>query len=125
MEVLKFKRNLNLVRELLFIIESNDGDSELDIPAEWDREDVAYHLEILNQGGYVKDNTKWAGDSPFWIYASLTWDGHEFLDSIKNDNIWSKTKEGIKGKGLELGAVPLDVVKDYAVLQLKSIFGLE
>ncbi|WP_158268286.1 DUF2513 domain-containing protein [Paenisporosarcina sp. OV554] len=118
------KRDLNLVRELFLIIESNDGNSELKLPVEWDRENVAYHLKIMDQAGYINNNTKWAGDRPFWIYASLTWEGHEFLDSIKNDTIWDKTKEGIKKKGFELGSVPLAVIKEYATMQIKNVFGL-
>ena len=119
------ERDLNLVRELMLIIESNDGRKELDIPEDWDREVTAYHLKILDQVGYVKNNTKWADNKPMWMLASLTWDGHEFLDSIKNDNIWEKIKKGIKEKGLELGSVPLSVVKDYAAMQMKILFGVD
>ncbi|MGR6904784.1 DUF2513 domain-containing protein [Lysinibacillus sp. G01H] len=118
------KRDLNLVRELLLLIESNDDKKELVIPENWDREVVAYHLEILDQAGYVKNSTRWADNKPFWLMASMTWDGHEFLDSVKNNGIWNKTKEGILNKGLELGSVPLDVVKEYASLQIKSLFGI-
>jgi len=99
-EALRLKRDLNMVRELLILVEENDDGSELKIPKEWDRKVVAYHLELLDQAGYINDNTKWAGDSPWCIYASLAWDGHEFLHAIRNDNVWSKAKEGIKNKGL-------------------------
>lgn len=119
------ERDMELVRELLLLIESNDDSKELTIPSDWNRETVAYHLKILDQAGYVKNNTKWADNKPMWLIASLTWDGHEFLDSIKNDNVWSKTKEGLKSKGLELGSVPLDVLTEYAKLQIKLLFGLE
>lgn len=114
---------MELVRDILFLIEDTNR-SELKIPKEWDREVVAYHLKLLDQAGYVKNNTKWADNKPMWLLASLTWDGHEFLDSIKDDSIWNKTKEGIKNKGFELGTVPFDVLKDYAKLQIKSLFGL-
>ncbi|MEQ2528835.1 DUF2513 domain-containing protein [Robertmurraya yapensis] len=119
------KRDMELVRDLLKIIEINDDRKELEIPVDWDREVVAYHLKILDQAGFVKNNTKWADNRPMWIFASLTWDGHEFLDSIKDNAIWNKTKEGIKGKGLEFGSVPLEVIKEYAKLQIKNLFGLE
>lgn len=119
------ERDLNLVRSIMLLIESNDDRKELVIPNDWDREVVAYHLKILDQAGYVKNNTKWADNKPMWLIASLTWDGHEFLDSVKNNNVWNKTKEGIKGKGLELGSVPFDLVKEYAVLQMKNLFGLD
>lgn len=60
-----------------------------------------------------------------WIYASLTWDGHEFLDSIRNDNVWIKAKEGIKSKGLELGSVPFSVLKDYATMLIRNMFNID
>lgn len=119
------KRNMDLVRDLLLIIERNDDSKELNVPNDWDREEVAYHLKILDQAGFVKNNTKWADNKPMWMFASLTWDGHEFLDSIKNNSIWDKTKEGIKNKGFELGSVPLEVLKEYAKLQIKNLIGLE
>ncbi|MDR4887895.1 DUF2513 domain-containing protein [Fredinandcohnia sp. QZ13] len=119
------ERDMDLVRDLLFIIEKNDDSRELPIPKEWDREVVAYHLKILDQAGFIENHTKWAGNQPMWIIASLTWDGHEFLDSIKNNTIWSKTIEGIKDKGFELSSVPLEVMKEYAKLQIKSLLGLE
>jgi Hypothetical protein (DUF2513) len=118
------KRDMELVRDLLLVIEQNDDRRELEIPKDWDREVVAYHLKILDQAGYVKNNTKWADNKPMWLIASLTWEGHEFLDAIKSDNVWEKTKDGVKKKGLELGNIPLDVLKEFASIQIKSILGL-
>lgn len=121
----KMKRDLNLVREIMLLIENNDDRRELNIPEEWDREVVAYHLKLLDQAGYVKNSTRWADNKPFLLIATLTWDGHEFLDSVKNSGIWNETKESIKKKGLELGSVPLDIVKDVAVIHIKSLFGID
>ncbi len=121
----RMKRDLELVRNLLQLIEDNDDKKELVIPPSWDREVVAYHLEILDQAGYVINNTKWADNKPMWLVASLTWDGHEFLDSIKDDYVWNDVKKGIKEKGLALSSVPFDVLKEYAKLQIKNLFGLE
>ncbi|MGY3717052.1 DUF2513 domain-containing protein [Sutcliffiella cohnii] len=118
------KRDMDLVRDLLMLIENNSDNGELLIPEDWNREKVAYHLKILDQAGYVINNTKWADNKPMWLLASLTWDGHEFLDSIKNDNVWLKTKDGVKKKGLEMGSIPFDVLKEYASVQIKSILGL-
>lgn len=118
------KRDMELVRKLLLLIEENDDSKELEIPNDWNRELVAYHLKILDQAGYVINNTKWADNKPLWIYASLTWDGHEYIDSIKNDKVWSKLKEGIKNKGLELGSVPVEVLKEYAKFYIRQNLGI-
>jgi len=60
-----------------------------------------------------------------WIYSSLTWNGHYLLDSIKNDSIWNKVKDGIKTKGLELGQLSFGVIKDFAKIELKKRLGIE
>lgn len=38
----------------------------------------------------------------------LTWEGHEFLDKIREDTIWNKTKDTIVDKGLPF---VFDIVK--------------
>lgn len=119
------KRDMELVRKLFFMIENQEDDRrELVVPKEYDKDVVAYHLKILDQAGYVESNITYASNSVLWMSATLTWEGHEFLDSIKNDNIWRKTKEGIKEKGFELGNVPFEILKEFASLQLKNFFGL-
>ena len=41
----------------------------------------------------------------------LTWEGHEFLDKIREDSIWEKTKETISEKVLPL---VFDIVKSVS-----------
>ena len=41
----------------------------------------------------------------------MTWEGHDFLDKIREDTIWNKTKGLIKNKALPM---TLDVVKEIA-----------
>lgn len=41
----------------------------------------------------------------------LTFSGHEFLDVIRNDTVWNKTKETFKTKGLDM---TFDLIKTVA-----------
>lgn len=52
----------------------------------------------------------------FWV-GSLTWSGHDYLDKIRDDNLWGKVKH--KAKDL---AVPLtiDVIKEIASAFIKK-----
>ncbi|MGG1480446.1 DUF2513 domain-containing protein [Bacillus smithii] len=119
------KRDMELVRQLLFLIEAQeDTHSELKIPSEMDKNIVVYHLKLMQQAGLTENNIQYASDEPMWIYSQLTWEGHDFLDAIKNDNIWSKTKEAIKSKGLEIGQISFGVLKDFAVLKVKEKLGM-
>lgn len=54
----------------------------------------------------------------------LTWLGNDYLDSIVNENVWSKTKNYVKEKGLELSNVPIDVIVEVAKAQMKNWLGL-
>lgn len=120
------KRDMNLIRKLLFLIEEQDSShKQLKIPAEIDRGQVVYHLNLMEQAGLTVNNIKYADNEPYLIYSSLTWNGHDFLDSIKNDTIWERTKEGIKSKGLELGQVSFSVLMEYAKSEIKRKLGLE
>ena len=60
------------------------------------------------------------GDGHIYIFGvgSLTWDGCEFLDKIRSDTVWNKTKDVVKKKGLPL---VLDVVKDVASAVISSM----
>lgn len=44
------------------------------------------------------------------IVLRMTWQGHEFLDRIRDPQIWAKTKEGAK----RVGSFSLDVLSDIA-----------
>lgn len=119
------KRDMELVRKLLVLIEDkHEEQEELILPNDIDRNVAANHLVLMEQAGLVKNNITYADNKPYWIRSSLTWEGHEFLDSIRNEGIWNKVKEGVKVKGLEIGSVPLEVLKEYAKMQIKNIFGL-
>lgn len=53
-----------------------------------------------------------------------TWLGNDYIDSISNDEIWNKTKESLKGKGLELSNLPIDVIADMLITEF-SMFLFE
>lgn len=93
---------MELVRNILLELEKQDDfRNELKIPDE-DPIKVVYHLKIMEQAGLVEKNIKYASNEPLWIYASITWEGHEFLSSIKNDTIWKKLMSRVKEEGQDI-----------------------
>src|SRR5208283_2520076 len=98
--ILSMKRDMDLLRELLLKIEDNpqmDGTREFyyATPEEmgiqgYSKEEVAYHLRLLIQNGFIDGAVTMA--CPMQIVRSLTNEGHDFLDNIRNDDIWKKTK---------------------------------
>ena len=91
---------MDLVRDLLVKIEGNQemdytrqfpiSNPALDIPG-YSYDQLAYHAKLLLDNGYAK------GDYRGPSISGLTWDGHEFLDSIKDTGIWEATKQKLAG----------------------------
>ena len=113
---------MELVRKILFAIEEQYVDVWLDnIEIEgYEFKTIAYHCKILYDAGLVSEyNADYGGDELYCFgVGSLTWRGHDFLDKIRTDTIWNKTKEIIKKQGLPM---ILDVVKDVASTIISSM----
>lgn len=106
------KRDMELIRKILFKIEDTvDNVVEYNLEIEgYTLDQVAYHCSILHEGGYIyvyKGNYAGGGLYSFSV-GRLTWEGHEFLDKIREDTIWNKTKDTIVEKGLPF---VFDIVK--------------
>lgn len=109
------KRDLELIRKILFKIEDtvdNVGKFNLQVDG-YTMEQVAYHCSILYEGGYIHAcNVQSNGDAVYlFSVGRLTWEGHEFLDNIREDTIWNKTKDTIVEKGLPF---VFDIVKSVS-----------
>ena len=97
-----------------------------DFPSEQAYE-YSYHVEILIGAGLVHGQmAKTLGPGPYnFIAQRLTWDGHEFVNAIRNDTVWSRTKESFKESGISM---TFDLVRraatDIASSYLKLVTGI-
>lgn len=140
------KRDMDLVRELLVLIENNENINGRLVVSDGvfssvsdDRSKVQYHLRLLLDAklidgrDLVKDMREGTplGRGSFMVMAGnaieverLTWEGHDFLDSVRDPKVWSKTK----GYLSKVGSVGFDVLKDVAKAvakdQIKQYTGL-
>lgn len=98
------ERNMELIRKILLYIEENYIDVALyDIEIEgYDFKTIAYHCKICYEAGLISSYGDNYGDNEIISFgvSSLTWQGHEFLENIKDDTIWSKTKNVMNEKGI-------------------------
>ena len=125
----KVKRDMDLFRELLMKIEANqemDGTREFyyNTPEEMgiqnhSLEEVAYHLRLLIEDGFVNGAVTMA--VPMQVIRGLTNKGHDFLANIGNDNIWSKVKKQV---GDLSGHVGLPVIAFLAEAIIKKHYKL-
>jgi Hypothetical protein (DUF2513) len=117
------RRDMDLARQILQQVEekaSGQGLVKLDIP-EHSEEDVSYHVMLLKEAGLMLASDDSSMGHFKWDAQRLTWQGHEFLDAIKNDTVWNKVKETVKEKG---GAIPFEFLKALALHIAKGIFNI-
>lgn len=121
-------RDMDLIRDLLLKVEENpemngtrefmyDNPEDLGIAGR-SVDEVAYHIKLLIQEQFLEGSVTAA--FPMHIVSSLTWDGHEFLDNIRDQGIWDKTKKRIEG----LSSVALKVVASIAEAEVRKHLGL-
>lgn len=112
-------RNMDLIRELLLRLESLPiepgsthifyfGDDELRIDG-FDDDQISYHLSLIDEAGLIDTGTTSQPMTGF-IFSRLSWAGHDFLDSIRDPEVWAKTKNGAKAAG----GFTVDLLKDIA-----------
>jgi hypothetical protein len=110
------KRNWDTIREILTRLEEiNPAEAHLELanfPVNRAAE-ISYHMELLIEAGLIEGQmTKYIEQEiPAFFVSRLTWSGHEFLDAIRSNTVWEKTKKTIVSKGL---ALTFDLVKSVA-----------
>jgi chorismate mutase len=106
---------MDLVRLILLEIEDKYRSTAIyDLAIDgYDTEMVAYHCKILYEAGLISDYKAQYADNEIYVFGvgSLTWDGNDFLEKIRDDSQWKKVKETITKKGLPL---VVDTIKSVA-----------
>ena len=117
------KRDMDLCRKILLKIE-NHGQvmGVMNIKVEgYTEKEISYHVMLLSEVDLIEalDMSDRSGHD--WKPQRLTWEGHEFLEASRNDNIWENAKRIITEK---TGGVTFDVLKALLLdLVKKSVLG--
>lgn len=100
------KRNWELIRTILMTIEATSDSkflrlSDFDHP---NKHEITYHVSLLIDAGLIDAtiNKTMSLEAHDFLIRGLTWEGHEFIDSIKNDSIWDKVKEAFKKQSISM-----------------------
>ncbi len=120
------KRDMDLVRELLLKIEAHDNPSFGDLlDEEADEEKLAEHIRLLEAAGFVTGIAGHSLNRSYWMDLRLTWEGHDFLDSVRDPQIWEKTKKGAEAaKGFTVELLK-DLAKGFVKKQLEEYTGVK
>lgn len=100
------KRDMDLVRKILLQIEEEYVSTalfDIDI-AGYEKETIAYHCKIMHEAGMVSGYSPFYADGKLYSFrvSGLTWEGNDYLDKVRDDSMWKKTKDIIKKQGLPL-----------------------
>ena len=99
---INMKRDMDLIRAMLLAIEADEHGfiSKVEIPG-YTQEQINYHAYLLGEAGLaeVMNVTHHEGKSPEALIRNLTWAGHEFLDSARENTIWNQAKDKINKIG--------------------------
>ena len=115
------KRDWDLIRKILLKLEEkadNTSFLENDVFDGVSPIIVNYHYKLLEQAGLITLEDLSDLDGENYVALSLTWQGHEFFDKIRSDNVWNKINNAAKAKSLDLS---FDVIKSICATLITSI----
>ena len=119
----------DFVRQLLLHIEAKaplqglDGNDLYKFAADKNKnkEDLEYTIIKLVEGKLITANLRYASNKLPRIYnVNLTYQGHEYLNNIRDNKIWKNTKK-VSSK---LSSVSLEILKSIAINEINKVIGL-
>lgn len=124
------KLNYDCLRKLLLVLEKELVMTEdLEYPdlrfcqvtslmPDYSKADIAYTTIMAEEAGLINAHIVSADDAFCdCFYFSLTYDGHQFLDNIRDNGVWDKTKT-VLGK---IGGASLNVISSVAIKIVTSL----
>lgn len=109
------KRDMNLIREILLELEKSRHPLSVDVftTSTTSKEHVGYNMDLMYQAGLITVCKQPADNDPYYFYQanSITWEGQEFLNNVKDESNWKKLKLMVAEK---TGDVSFVVIKTLA-----------
>ena len=120
------KLDMDLVREILLAIEAKDDlyPRVVLIPGH-DEVVVSRHMDLLYKAGMIDGGVFRPISGLVEVHAvDLSWDGHQMLASIRDPEIWRKTKSIVSQAGQVTIAAIFRAATDIGMAVLKEKFGI-
>ena len=117
------KRDNDLLRNILLTIEACP-----DVPPKTLRVEsfldycdnpaiISLHIELLQEAGFIEADRIQRNDViKGWDIKRLTFEGYEYLDTIRSAKVWRNVKDRLKA----VGGATFEIVKAVAVEELKK-----
>ena len=125
------KLNIDCIRDVLLFLEENlkiSDDLEFKfqnlhaicngLEGKYEKPEIAYTLLKLKEGCYIQAQT-FIGDGIISniIVSSITYEGHQFIESIRSERVFKE----VKNKLGKIGNFALDIVQKVAVAYVTSL----
>ena len=124
------KRDMDLVRDLMLWIEEQEDWATIHVgnqaksPIEGKSfSEIYFHMDLLEQAGFIISIEKQT--NAYMFFRGLTWSGSEYIESIRDPEIWRKTKLGASQVGSQTVDFMFTAAKAYAKLKAKDLLGLD
>jgi len=121
------KRDMDLIREIMLDYEEFDAKRNTEVAMNPGEEGAPppevydYHVTLLGDAGYLEiKQTKGRA-----AILRMTWEGHEFLDSIRDPEIWEQAKGGAMAAGGFTLDLLGDLAKGYAKKKIEEKTGIQ
>jgi hypothetical protein len=120
------KRDMDLVRDILLAVEKETSGFAFESPEVngYSKEQIVYHIYIMVQGGLIEaqpTQTQAAVIPMDFSFINLTWAGHEFIDTARNEGVWKNAKTIV---GEKLGTISVGAMTQLLSSLVKSQLGL-
>lgn len=125
------QRNMDLIRLLLLKVEALPiaANSMALLRAEdlsdleFSSDEIAYHWNLILEAGLVEqpENTP----RGFLAVRRLTWAGHDFVDAVKDEEVWKKTRRGAIAAGGWSFELIGDLAKGFIRKKATELTGIE
>lgn len=110
------KRDMDLARKILFAIEKSADDtrSSIRLPErEYATLHLSHHIRLLKEAGFIHAVEAFHSLSATtaWVPHSLTWQGYDFLNLVRDEEVW----KAIKAEQVRLGnELPTELIVEFA-----------
>ncbi len=127
------KRDMDLIRELMLKLEALRVPSDEVVYIDpdtmavdgYDMHQIDYHLQLLEQARlvYAGGFEIGMGAGPGIAFRSLSWAGHDFLDSVRSPDVWDKAKQTASAAGGFTVELLVFAAKTYLENRIKGLVG--
>ena len=111
------RRDMDLVRFLLVATEEAEKPLTLFdlLDSDWSPDEIVYHVGLMSARGLLDASASVgaSGKSSAVYIKGLTWDGCDYLDAIRDEGVWLRTKKLVKEA---VGSTTMAVIKETACL---------